>query len=107
MSWLSIHGPAITNTTAVARILGMKASVISWICVTAWNTLTSRPTTRPTSSVGRATLRARVSICMPRLMTTSWFTPVSLSVEALDQRAGDEIPSVHQDEEQDLEGQRD
>ena len=36
----------------------MKESVCSWICVTAWKTETSRPTTRPTSSSGIATLKA-------------------------------------------------
>ena len=36
MSWSSIQGPATMITAAVARIFGMKVSVCSWICVTAW-----------------------------------------------------------------------
>jgi hypothetical protein len=37
----------------------MNESVCSWICVTAWKTDTTRPTTRPASSSGIATLKAR------------------------------------------------
>src|SRR3954451_104500 len=90
-------------TTTVARIFGMKESVCSWICVTAWKTLTIRPTERPTSSSGSATLRASSIADTARLMTTS----VSISVEAPDERGQDEVPAVHQDEQEDLERQRD
>src|SRR3954469_15150596 len=90
-------------TTTVARILGMKESVCSWICVTAWKTLTIRPTERPTSSSGSATLRASSIADTARLMTTS----VSISVEAPDERGQDEVPAVHQDEQEDLERERD
>ena len=38
--WSSIHGPATTITTTRPRIFGMKESVCSWICVTAWKTET-------------------------------------------------------------------
>src|SRR3954447_18719109 len=90
-------------TTTVARIFGMKESVCSWICVTAWKTLTIRPTERPTSSSGSATLRASSIADTARLMTTS----VSISVEAPDERGQDEVPAVHQDEQEDLERERD
>src|SRR4051812_13468792 len=62
----------MTSTAARARIFGMKTSVCSWICVTAWKTETMRPTTRPTPSTGRATLKASVSAAVERLTTTSW-----------------------------------
>src|SRR4051794_4594609 len=81
----------------------MKASVCSWIWVTAWKIDTTRPTIRPSASIGVATLKASVSALVARLTTTSWF----MSVEALHERSGDEVPVVDQDEEQDLERQRD
>src|SRR4051812_6514993 len=81
----------------------MKASVCSWIWVTAWKIDTTRPTIRPAASIGVATLKASVSALVARLTTTSWF----MSVEALHERAGDEVPAVDQDEQQDLERQRD
>src|SRR3954454_15442278 len=101
MIWLSIQGPATIITTIVARIFGMKVSVISWICVIAWKMLTSRPTIRPAPRMGSATFRESVTACMTRLMTTSVFIPAS--VEALDEGLGDEVPAVDQDEQQDLE----
>ena len=52
----------------------MKDSVCSWICVTAWKTETSRPTTRPASSSGRATFIASCIASMARLMTRSVVT---------------------------------
>src|SRR4051812_25452786 len=81
----------------------MKASVCSWIWVTAWKIDTTRPTIRPAASIGVATLKASVSALVARLTTTSWF----MSVEALHERSGDEVPAVDEDEEQDLERQRD
>src|SRR5256885_12590825 len=93
------------TTTIVARILGMNVSVISWIWVTAWKMLTSRPTTRPARRIGRATFMATVTACITRLITTSWF--MATSVEALYERLGDEVPAVHQDEQEDLERERD
>src|SRR4051794_36602852 len=84
---------------------GMKASVCSWIWVTAWKIDTSRPTARPAPSIGIATLKASVRAVVARLTTTSWV--MRSSVEALDERSGDEVPAVDQDEEQDLERQRD
>src|SRR3954468_10197840 len=83
----------------------MNVSVISWICVIAWKMLTSRPTMRPAAKIGSATFTATVIACITRLMTTSWFK--AASVEALDERLGDEVPAVHQDEQQDLERQGD
>src|SRR3954470_17599063 len=91
------------STAASAMTFGMKASVCSWIWVTAWKIDTTRPTIRPAASIGVATLKASVSALVARLTTTSWF----MSVEALNERSGDEVPAVDQDEQQDLERERD
>src|SRR5437868_9115274 len=82
---------------------GMKASVCSWIWVTAWKIDTSRPTARPAPSIGIATLKASVRAGEARLTTTSWV--MRSSVEALDERSGDEDPAVDEDEEKELERQ--
>src|SRR3954462_3121049 len=91
------------STAASAITFGMKASVCSWIWVTAWKIDTTRPTISPAASIGVASLNPSVSALVARLTTTSWF----MSVEALDEGSGPEVPAVDQDEEQDLERQRD
>src|SRR3954447_5293645 len=91
------------STAASAMTFGMKASVCSWIWVTAWKIETTRAKIRPAASIGVATLKVSASALVARLTTTSWF----MSVEALHDQSGDEVPSVDQDEEQDLERQRD
>lgn len=45
-NWIIIHLPHTPSTTSVTISLGKKLRVCSLICVTAWNTLTSRPTSR-------------------------------------------------------------
>ena len=45
-----------------AKTLGMNVSVISWICVTACSTDTSRPTPSETASVGSASSSATVIV---------------------------------------------
>src|SRR5579871_1587532 len=110
MSLSIIHGPMITISTASPTIFGMKESDCSWICVTAWKRLTARPITSPTSRIGPATSKASVIACVARLTTVSWFIAVlrSLaSVEARNERFGDQVPSVDEDEQQDLERQGD
>src|SRR5690242_14956495 len=89
-----------------ARIFGMNVSVISWIWVIAWKMLTSRPTIRPARRSGSATFTATVMACITRLITTSWLMGYLSSVEALNERLRDEVPAVHQDEQEDLERQR-
>src|SRR5947209_20093428 len=84
----------------------MNERLCSWICVTAWNRLTTSPTTSPTSSIGPATSSASVIAWVARLTTVSWFI-ARPSVEARDQRPGDKVPAVDEDEQQDLERQRD
>src|SRR5579875_1084184 len=92
MSLVSIQGPKRTSAATVAAIFGMKVSVISWIWVSAWKTLTARPATSPKSSTGP-----------PSARTVS--TPIS--VEALHHRRGEHVPPVDEHEEHELEGQRD
>src|ERR1700761_6757270 len=47
-----MNGSANNNVTKIARIFGTKTSVCSWICVSAWNSDTTTPTTRPTTIKG-------------------------------------------------------
>src|SRR5579875_1794810 len=103
MSLVSIQGPKRTSAATVAAIFGMKVSVISWIWVSAWKTLTARPATSPKSSTGPASARVSSSPLRPSPMTVS--TPIS--VEALHHRRGEHVPPVDEHEEHELEGQRD
>ena len=73
-SWSSIHGPPMTSTATVARIFGMKVSVCSWICVTAWKTEMTRPTASAMPSSGRAIFRPSSSAPVVSGMTTSSFS---------------------------------
>src|SRR5919107_656628 len=83
----------------------MKVSVCSWICVTAWKTLTMRPTARPTSSSGSATFSASSIAATARLMTRS--LSIALGPEAAHEGRRHEVPAVHEDEQEDLERQGD
>src|ERR1700753_4369936 len=47
-----MKGNASSNVTKIARILGTNTRVCSWICVSAWNSDTTTPTTRPTTIKG-------------------------------------------------------
>ncbi len=46
-SFSAMNGSAINNETKIARIFGTKASVISWICVSACNSEMATPTSQP------------------------------------------------------------
>src|SRR3954451_7203499 len=48
----AVNGSASSNATNIARIFGTKTSVGSWIWVSAWNSDTTTPTTRPTTIRG-------------------------------------------------------
>src|ERR671936_344651 len=50
-----MNGKASSSVTKIARIFGTKISVCSWICVSAWNSDTTTPTTRPTTISGAET----------------------------------------------------
>ncbi len=43
----AMNGNAISMATKMARIFGTKTSVISWICVSAWNSEMATPTSEP------------------------------------------------------------
>src|SRR5882757_3324021 len=47
-----MNGSASNKVTKIARIFGTNTRVCSWICVSAWNSDTTTPTTRPTSING-------------------------------------------------------
>src|ERR1700733_14416615 len=93
----------MTISTATPTIFGMNERLCSWIEVTAWKMLTRSPMIRPSSRIGPAILSESTIACVARLMTVSWF----ISVEAQDEGVGDQVPSVDQDEQQDLERQGD
>ena len=102
----SIHGPATTITTTTARIFGMKVSVGSCSCVTAWKIETSRPTTRLTPSTGIEICSVSHIVRAPISMIWLWsISAVPLVMEAPDERLGHQVPAVHQHEQQDLERQ--
>src|SRR6202163_1405164 len=48
----AIKGSASSRVTKIARIFGTNTSVCSWIWVSAWNSDTTTPTTRPTTMSG-------------------------------------------------------
>src|ERR1700751_3596268 len=48
----AMNGKASNRVTKIARIFGTKISVCSWICVSAWNSDTTTPTTSPTTIKG-------------------------------------------------------
>src|ERR1700751_3787876 len=50
-----MNGSANRSVTKIARIFGTNTSVCSWICVSAWNSDTTTPTTRPTTIKGEET----------------------------------------------------
>src|SRR3954468_10968951 len=47
-----MNGSASNSVTKIAMIFGTNTSVCSWICVSAWNSDTTTPTTRPTTISG-------------------------------------------------------
>src|SRR3569832_37326 len=107
---VSIHGPAMAKVASTAMTLGMNERLASLIWVAAWKTLTIRPTTRVTSRTGDATRMVISSAVRPRVITLSGVMACLVGIgliEALRQRAQQQIPAVHQDEQDDLEGQRD
>src|SRR5262245_10922162 len=96
-------------------ILGTKVKVISWICVTDCRMEMITPTARPRRSIGAERLSTRISACWPGWRTKSGLIVLfglrgpwgRAAMEARHEGADDEMPSVDEDEEQDLEGQRD
>src|ERR1700675_1544246 len=52
----AMNGSASISVTKIARIFGTNTSVCSWIWVSAWNSDTTTPTTRPTTISGDETI---------------------------------------------------
>src|ERR1019366_340934 len=88
-------------------ILGISVRLCSWIWVTAWKMLMTRPITRPTSSSGPAIFSARLMACEARFTRWRGSGAGFSSVEALHEGFDDQVPAVDQDEQEDLERQRD
>src|SRR5882757_2116166 len=81
-----MNGSASSNVTKIARIFGTKISVCSRICVSAWNSDTTTPTTRPTTIKGddtttmvqiasRATSRVSAPVIFNFLSTLEMLPP--------------------------------
>src|SRR5215813_6448670 len=68
-----MNGSATSMATKIARILGTKASVISWIWVSAWNSEMTTPTMSPISISGLATI---TSVMIASRATSSTSDPV-------------------------------
>src|SRR5262245_24556391 len=85
----------------------MNVSVSSFTCVIACKTLTSSPATRPNTSTGAASTIAISSAPRPIPVTVSMSITRLPSSEALDERAHEDVPTVHQHEEHQLERERD
>src|SRR6266545_5141812 len=71
--WSAMNGSAISMATKIARILGTKASVISWIWVRAWNSEMMTPTMSPISNSGLETI---TSVRIASRATSSTSDPV-------------------------------
>ena len=68
-----MNGSATSMATKIARIFGTNTSVISWICVSAWNSEMTTPTTSPTSISGAET---STSVMMASRATSRTSGPV-------------------------------
>src|SRR5215470_16840004 len=65
-----MNGSASSMATKIARILGTKASVISWIWVSAWNSEMTTPTMSPISISGLATITSVMIASRPTSSTS-------------------------------------
>src|SRR5262249_22904108 len=79
----AMNGSASSSVTKIARIFGTNTSVCSWIWVSAWNSETTTPTTRPTIISGEDTTtmvqiasRATSRVSGPVILSSSKFTTV-------------------------------
>ena len=64
-----IQGEVKAMTSSTETTLGTKVSVCSWICVTAWNKLIKKPTSRPTPTAGME-IRIVILIAWNKTCTT-------------------------------------
>src|ERR1035437_1196178 len=74
VSSASMNGPNKRIASATTTILGMNASVGSWICVTAWKTETISPGARPSSSAGAQTSSAMKIASRPSESAAAYVT---------------------------------
>jgi hypothetical protein len=65
-----MNGVSRMKTTKMMTIFGTKASVISWICVSAWNSEITRPITSAAIMIGPASLSMTIRLSRP-ISTTS------------------------------------
>src|SRR3981189_1244596 len=75
-----MNGRASSMATKIARIFGTKTSVISWICVSAWNSDIPAPTPRPTIISG---LDTTTNVMIASRATSSTSGPVMASPDGL------------------------
>src|SRR5258708_13145991 len=99
----AMNGSANSSVTKIARIFGTNTSVCSWICVSAWNSDTTTPTTRPTTISGddtttmvqiasRATSRVSAPVISLSLVLTYPTPPSSFRDGPKDQTRNLEVP---------------
>src|SRR3569833_1409096 len=97
-----IQLPSSASTSSTTISLGTKESVGSRICVAAWNRLMANAVNSPASNTGAA-----ISITSQSASrATPTIKKLRLPSEAPDQRADQQVPAVHRDEQQQLQGQR-
>src|ERR1700679_3839089 len=92
MSVRTIHGSSNNMMAMTARALGTKASVCSWIVVTAWNKLMARPMTIAVKRIGAAMVSAWMIIVFSKSMANSGFIffqpPVKTDRQGFDSGTG-------------------
>src|SRR6185312_2461081 len=96
-----MNGSANISVTKIARILGTKTRVCSWIWVSAWNSDTTTPTTRPatikgddTTTIVQIASRATSRVSAPVIYVTRYLPhlPSSFRDGPKDQTRHLEIP---------------
>jgi hypothetical protein len=97
----AMNGSASNNVTKIARIFGTKISVCSWIWVSAWNSDTTTPTTRPitisgddTTTMVQIASRATSSVSAPVIVLFSLFLSPSFRGDAQHRTRDLEIPGL-------------
>jgi len=64
MITLMIQGPKIIKDKNMATIFGINANVTSWIWLTAWKTLMTKPTSNPITKAGADAKRTVINACL-------------------------------------------
>src|SRR3954464_15368881 len=100
ISFISIHGRSSMMPTRKAARRGTALKAVSWILVTICSRLTTIPATRPIASSGA--LSQNVAMSVSRMICTTE-SGVIASVKTLDEGSDQQIPSVDEHEQQDLE----